>query len=69
MNLYMSLVPQHPLLTLQIWWIDWINWLSYHVNKDDGNWKTNAADDNKTFDLGLRMISNKENNSLYNQET
>ena len=34
-----------------------------------GTDKTNAADDNKTIDLGLRMISNKENNSLYNQET
>ena len=34
-----------------------------------GTGKTIAADDNKTFDLGLRMIRNKENNSLYNQET
>ena len=25
-----------------------------------GTDKTNAADDNKTFDLGLRMVSNKD---------
>ena len=29
-----------------------------------GTDKTNVADDNKTFDLGLRMIRNKENKSL-----
>ena len=34
-----------------------------------GTDKTNAADDDKIFDLGLRMIMNKENNSFYNQET
>ena len=27
-----------------MWWIYWINWLSYHVNKDDGNIRTDAEE-------------------------
>ena len=36
----------HITATLQIWLIYWINWLSYHVSKDDGNRRTDAGDYN-----------------------
>ena len=32
--------------TLWVWVIYGINWLSYRVNKDDGNRRTEAGDDN-----------------------
>ena len=31
--------------SMQIWCIYLINWLSYHVNKDDGNRRKDAGDD------------------------
>ena len=33
---------------IQVWWIYWINWLSYRVNKDDGNRQTDRRTDGQT---------------------
>ena len=38
----------HTKATLQVWWIYWINLLSYLVNKDDGNRQTGRWTDRQT---------------------
>ena len=38
----------HIKATQQVWWTYWINWLSYCVNKDDGNRQTDRRTDGQT---------------------
>ena len=47
--------------------MDLLDELSHHVDKDNGN-KDKCKSWQRSFRCELRMISNKENNSLYNQE-
>ena len=38
----------HIKATQKVWWTYWINWLSYGVNKDDGNRQTDRQTDRRT---------------------
>ena len=42
----------HIKATQQVWWTYWINWLSYGVNKDDGNRQTDRRKEDRRTDAG-----------------
>ena len=66
-DLYTPLWSLNTLFSTQANLVDLLDEVSYHVDKDNGN-KDKCKSRKPSFRWELRMISNKENNSLYNQE-